>query len=146
MSPKYLLDTNVVVAASGQRPDPNVEAWLDTVDDRDLAISVLTVQELWKGVGHAQKKGLDPDGKLKAQVEAIVAAYEGRILSLDPTAAASWGLHVGQQDKHVTDKGIAAIAAVNGCVLVTRNVKHMTGLGVDVLDPFKSPPTLHKAD
>jgi toxin FitB len=32
------------------RPDANVAAWLDTVDDTDLAISALTVREVCRGV------------------------------------------------------------------------------------------------
>lgn len=147
MAPRYLLDTNVVrEILLGEDGHPNVAAWLKTVDDHDLAISVLTVQEMWKGVASAQKKGKDKEGSLKAAVEALEAAFEGRILTLGARAARLWGLEYGRQEKHLMDKGIVAIAAAHGCTLVTRNVQHTKGYGVDILDPFKSPPALHKED
>ena len=146
MSPGYLLDTDVASQLARPNPHPNVAAWLGSIDDHDLAISVLTVQEWWKGVGRAEKAGKDPQGLLRTSVENLVAAFEGRILALDVEAAKAWGLQLGRQEKHVADKGIAAIAAAHGCILVSRNVKDMKGLGVDVLDPFKKPPALHKAD
>lgn len=147
MSPRYLLDTNVVrEILKGEDGHPNVVSWLASVDDHEIAISVLTIQEMWKGVGAAQKKGKDKDGSLKAAVEAVEAAFAGRILSLDADAAKQWGLQVGQQEKHVMDKGIVAIAAGHGCTLVTRNVQHTKGFGVKILDPFKTPPVLHTED
>ncbi|MFZ5685932.1 MAG: PIN domain-containing protein, partial [Pseudomonadota bacterium] len=103
MAPRYLLDTNVVRELLGGKGHPNVVAWLDTVDDHEVAISVLSVQEMGKGVALAQKRGKDPDGALKRAVEDLIAAFEGRILSLDADAALQWGLHVGKQDKHVMD-------------------------------------------
>jgi toxin FitB len=42
---KYLLDTNVLKEVSRPDPHENVTAWLDSVDDSDLAISVISVRE-----------------------------------------------------------------------------------------------------
>lgn len=141
----YLLDTDVVSLLALPSPHENVATWFMTVDDHQLAISVLTLQELWKGVSRAQKAAKDPEGKLTAAVQGIMDAFQGRILPLEAEAAKQWGIQIGNQEKHVNDKGIAAIAAAHGVLLVTRNVKHMTGLGVDVLDPFISPAKLHKS-
>jgi toxin FitB len=47
---KYLLDTMVVKEIGKSKPHQNVEAWLATVDDPDLAISVINVREIWKGI------------------------------------------------------------------------------------------------
>ncbi|WP_205586538.1 hypothetical protein [Rhizobium sp. CCGE532] len=43
---KYLLDTNVLKEIGRPVPHENVAAWLDTVDDTDLAISVISVREV----------------------------------------------------------------------------------------------------
>jgi hypothetical protein len=146
VAPRYLLDTNVVrEILQGADGHPNVAAWLQSVDDHEIAISVLTIQEMWKGLGAARKKGKDKDGSLKAAVEAVEAAFAGRILTLDTEAAKQWGLDYGQQEKHLMDKGIVAIARAHGCTLVTRNVQHMKDKGVDVLDPFKAPAVLYKS-
>ncbi len=48
---------------------------------------------------------------------------------------------LAQSNKHVEDTGLAATAAVHGLV-VTRNVAHLRGRGVPVLDPFRSPPAI----
>ncbi len=49
---------------------------------------------------------------------------------------------LAQSNKHIDDTGLAATAAVNGLVVVTRNVAHLRGRGVPVLDPFRSPPAI----
>jgi toxin FitB len=127
-------------------PHQNVEAWLATVDDPDLAISVINVREIWNGI--ARKRADNPAlaDKLKAAAQWIFAAYQGRILSVDEPVAARWGKLLGQSEKNVDDTGLAATAYVWGLVLVTRNVSHVQGRGVDILDPFKKPAQLHKAN
>lgn len=57
---KYLLDTNVLRELGKTSPHKNVAAWLESVDDADLAISALTVREIVKGV--AKLKTTKPDG------------------------------------------------------------------------------------
>lgn len=47
---RFLLDTNVLREVGRTDPDGNVARWLDGVDDADLAISVLTVREVRKGI------------------------------------------------------------------------------------------------
>jgi toxin FitB len=52
---RFLLDTDVFREIGKSEPNANVAAWLDTVDDADLAISVLPwrrqsliQRDLWK--------------------------------------------------------------------------------------------------
>jgi predicted nucleic acid-binding protein len=47
---KYLLDTNVFREVGKAQPHANVQAWLETVDDAELALSALTVREVTKGI------------------------------------------------------------------------------------------------
>jgi predicted nucleic acid-binding protein len=142
---RYLLDTDVFSQLTNPSPHPSVVTWLASVDDDALAISALTVQERWKGLSRADKAGADPMGQLANGLQGVMDAFAGRIIPLDARAAKRWGVLLGKQEKHVNDKGIAMIAAVNGLILVSRNVKDMLDLGVDVLDPFKTPAQLHKA-
>lgn len=47
----YLLDTNVISEYSRVRPpDTSVRNWVDTQDEDDLHLSVLTLGEIRKGV------------------------------------------------------------------------------------------------
>jgi hypothetical protein len=142
---RYLLDADVFSQLTNPHRHPNIAAWLATVDDSELAISVLTAQERWKGLARARKAGQDPDGRFAEGLQSVMDAFEGRIVPLEAEAARRWGLLLGVQEKHVIDKGNAMIAAANGLILVSRNVKDLVGLGVDIIDPFKAPAKLHKA-
>ncbi len=140
---RYLLDTDVFSQLTNGRPHANVAAWLKTVDEDALAISVVTVQERWKGLARAAKDGMDADGHYARALQSVMDAYDGRIASLDPLAAKQWGILVGAQEKHINDKAQAAIASTQGLIVVTRNVKHYAGLDVEVIDPFQSPAQVH---
>lgn len=142
---RYLLDTNVVSAASKTDPDRNLLAWLDRTDDAELAISAMSVHELWFGVARVRLARHPKAREIADAVTAILDAYEGRILPIDAAAGRAWAELLAQQTKHVNDRCLVAIAQVNGLVLVTRNVKHTAHLGVVVLDPFKRPAQLHPA-
>ena len=62
----YLLDTNVLSEPQRPRPDQQVMAWLDQVDEDRTYLSVITVGEiargvciaLWADAGHPQYQGL----------------------------------------------------------------------------------------
>ncbi len=136
---KYLLDTNVLKEIGRAQPHKNVAAWLDTVDDIDLAISVISVREISKGIEKKRKTDEAVANAIAKAAEAIFAAYNGRILPVDEVVAHRWGVMLGQSDKHTDDTGIAATAEVNNLVMVTRNVGDFQGRGVTLLDPFKKP-------
>jgi predicted nucleic acid-binding protein len=139
----YLLDTNVVSQPSKANPDANALAWLDATDDVELAISAVTVHELWYGVARARAANHPKAEVMAAAVDAILDAYTGRILPIETQAAKVWAELLAKQNKHVNDKCLVAVARVNNLTLVTRNVSDTTGLGVDVLNPFKKPAQLH---
>jgi len=82
-----------------------VAAWLKSVDDADLAIIVLTVREIAKGIAKLRKTKPETAAALDAVVSAIFDAFEGRILPVDRPVAAAWGEALGESDKHVDDRG-----------------------------------------
>ena len=143
---RYLLDTNVVSQPSKANPDAKLLAWLDATDDVELAISAVTVHEPWYGVARARAAKHAKAEAMAAAVDAILEAYAGRILPVDTQAAKVWAELLAQQNKHVNDKCIVAVARVNNLTLVTRNVSDTAGLGVDVLNPFKKPAQLHTTE
>ena len=49
-------------------PDANVAAWLNSVDDADLAISALTVREVRKGIVKLAAKKPDVAAQIEARV------------------------------------------------------------------------------
>ncbi|MBM7327998.1 type II toxin-antitoxin system VapC family toxin [Agrobacterium sp. S2] len=137
---KYLLDTNVLKEISRPQPHENVAAWLGKVDDSDLAISVISVREIWKGVEKKRQADAAVAKILAVSADTIFASFAGRILPVNETVARRWGEALGQSGKHIDDTGLAATAAVNKLIVVTRNVSDFEGREVAVLDPFKKSP------
>ncbi|AYG70599.1 type II toxin-antitoxin system VapC family toxin [Rhizobium sp. CCGE531] len=134
---KYLLDTNVLKEIGRPVPHENVAAWLDTVDDTDLAISVTSVREISKGIEKTRKTDDAVANEIAKAADAIFAAYDVRILPVDEAVARRWGQMLGHSDKNIDDKGLAATALANGLVIVTRNVADFQERGVTIMDPFK---------
>lgn len=139
----YLLDTNVVSEIQkGTACNRNVRAWLDTVDDDALRLSVMTILEARKGVAKRARQDQNAAATYERRLEAIVEAYGHRIIEIDRLVADEWGKMLGEKEKHRDDMAFAATARVHGLVIVTRNVKHFRGRGVRVLDPFRKSPAV----
>ncbi len=137
---KCLLDTNVFREVGKALPHANVGAWLKTVDDADLAVSALTVREVTKGIVRLCASKPDVAAAIEARVATIFMAFSGRILAVDSAIAAIWGEMLAEDEKHIDDAGFAATVRVHDLVLVTRNVKHVVGRRVPLLNPYKHPP------
>ena len=138
---KYLLDTCLVSELVKKEPNPAVVNWLDEQDEQKLFLSVLNLGELQKGISKL------PDGTKKEELQAWVALdlverFTGRILEIDLETALCWGRLQGEAEQAgeklpVMDSLIAATAAANGLVVVTRNVRDIERCGVRVCNPWE---------
>ena len=136
----YLLDTNVFrEIQKGDDGHVNVRAWLETVDDADLRLSVMTVREVSRGIARLAKKKPALAVEIRERLDELLAAYAGRVVEVDGEVAEEWGGLEGERDKHRDDLAFVATARVRGMVLLTRNVKDLRGRGVRVLNPFTKP-------
>jgi hypothetical protein len=134
-----LLDTNVLSEPLRTHPDADVVAWL--AKQTDVAISAISVGELLVGVAAL------PDGNrrrlLAERVEDVLTAHRGRILPYGVEAAR---VYAGMNERRrrigmplsAADGMIAAIAAVQGAGVATRNVRDFAELGVDIVDPWST--------
>ena len=77
-----------------------------------------------------------------AELDALEAAYGSRLVPIDGPIVAEWARLLGAKDKNQRDRALAATARVHGFVLVTRNIDHMHGCNVQVLDPFRPNPVI----
>jgi len=137
---KYLLDTCLISELVKKEPNPAVVSWLDEEDEQKLFLSVLNLGELQKGISKL------PDGAKKDELQAWVALdlverFAGRILDIDLETALSWGRLQGEAEQSgeklpVMDSLIAATAAANGLVVVTRNVWEMKRCQARVFNPW----------
>lgn len=138
---RYLLDTNILSAVIKPGPSDALLAWLGEQADTDLFIASLTLAEIWRGI--LQK----PTGKKRAQLEAWFsgpegpqALFAGRILPFDEGASLIWARLMADgkakgRSRSGFDTIFAAIAATNGCVVVTDNERDFEG--IPVVNPLR---------
>ena len=135
-----ILDTNVL--SEGMRPEPQaaVQAWLQTVDPADLAITTITIAEILYGVA------LLPRGRRRTDLELrfrsfVTRVIDDRVLAFDTPAAEHYAIIAAQRraagrPASQADIMVAAIAAANGARIATRNVTDFADFGVPVIDPW----------
>ena len=131
---RYLLDTNIISDVTKPRPSNSLLEWMAAQDDLDLFISTLTVGEIRRGLLE------EPAGKKRGLLEAWFsgpegpqALFAGRVLPFDEKASLIWARLMSEgtrkgRPRSALDMIIAAVAEANGCVVVTDNEKHFTGL------------------
>lgn len=132
---KYLLDTNVLSDARRRRSE-QLERWLSEQEVGDLAISIITLLEIERGIRRKQRA--DPAGAAPLWLwlnEDVRPLFAGRVLAVDESVASvASGLHVPDPMPEM-DALIAATARVHGLVLVTRNTKGFMRAAVPLIDP-----------
>jgi predicted nucleic acid-binding protein len=135
----YLLDTNVVSELRRARPHGAVVAWLESVGDKDLHLSAVTIGEIQAGIEIAREQDQDKAAEIEAWLEQVAETYN--ILGMDSATFRSWArLMHRRSDRLIEDAMIAATATVHGLILVTRNVRDFEGLGVRTFNPFNRRP------
>ncbi|MDD5393246.1 MAG: type II toxin-antitoxin system VapC family toxin [Thiothrix sp.] len=132
----YLLDTNVVSELRRQKPHGAVVAWLQSVDDKDLYLSSVTLAEIQAGIEITRDQDIQRAAELEEWLDMVAATYN--ILALDGEAFRAWAkLMHKKSDTLYEDAMIAAIAKVNKLVVVTRNITDFESFDVKLLNPFE---------
>ena len=105
---RYLLDRDVM--SQLDQPEAarheNVRAWFRSVPDDALHVSVLTINEAWRGFGNIRKRAVGRPAKL-SQCDAFESAFTkltnsfaGRIIAVDDQVAKLWEELRGALDKN----------------------------------------------
>jgi hypothetical protein len=135
----FLLDTNAISEWQKPRPNPGVVAWMSATDEDELFLSVVTLAELRYGT---ERMSIGSRRRRYEQwlEHELPQRFEGRILSVNPGIADTWGRIVarcsaGGQPISAIDGFLAATAEFHTFTLVTRNVSHFTVLK-SVLNPW----------
>jgi predicted nucleic acid-binding protein len=131
-----LLDTNAVSEPKRKRPDPKVAAWLRSVDQSSLYISVLTLGEIENGIAKLAPKNPEAATGFSDWARGIRSDFLNRILPVDLEIAEAWGRISAPRSLSVVDALLAATALVHGMILVTRNIRDMHNTGVQILNPW----------
>jgi predicted nucleic acid-binding protein len=134
---KYVLDTNVVSALRVIGANPAVQAWARSVSAADLYVTAFTVAGLERG--GAKKAQQDPSqgAVLRGWFDRqVLPSFAGRVLPFDLDAARVLAQFDVPEHAPLDDALIGAVAAANGMVMVTRNTKHFSPLGIPMLNPW----------
>jgi len=136
-----VLDTNVVSEPMKANGNPVVQAWLDRQTAESLYLTATSLSELLVGIEFL------PDGKRKeglgrSLVELLDKLFGTRILPFDQQAATVYAPLVANARSRghrisVADGQIAAIAAIHGFTIATRDTAPFVATGVPVIDPWK---------
>ena len=133
----FLIDTNIISEVrKGDRGDPGVAAWWTRVAEDDLWLSALVLGEIRKSVERARRRDPRKAEALEAWLGGVETGFGDRVLPVDIAVASEWGRMTAIRPVPVVDALLAATAKAHGLTLVTRNAADVTGLGVDVLNPF----------
>lgn len=137
---RFLLDTNVLSEAARPEPDTRVVEWLRAQSALGLAISVLTLGEIGKGVA-LLPGGVKRERLAKWLAEELPRQFSGRVLAVDEAVARGWGRLAAEgrlagRELPVIDGLLLATAAAHGLVFVTRNQRDCADRGVPTLDPW----------
>ena len=132
-----ILDTNVVSEPMRPNANPAIRAWLDQQVVETLYLTATSLSELLVGIE------ILPDGKRKeglgaALVELVERLFGSRVLAFDQQAAMAYAplvyrARAGGRIISVADGQIAAIAAVHGFAVATRDTEPFMATGVPVI-------------
>jgi toxin FitB len=136
-----ILDTNVVSEPMKRDGHRDVQAWLDEQVAETLYLTSISLSELLLGVE------VLPDGKRKvglaaALSELLATLFGARVLPFDQQAATMYAARVSRARAagraiSMADGQIAAIAAVHGFTVATRDTAPFVAAGVPVVNPWE---------
>ena len=131
----YLLDTNIVSELRRNKPHGAVVAWLQSVDDKDLYLSSVTLAEIQAGIEITRDQDTERAAELEVWLDDVAATYN--ILNLDGNAFRAWAKLMHKKSDTLYEDGmIAAIAKVHNLTVVTRNIADFAVFDVPLLNPF----------
>ncbi len=138
----FLLDTNVLSELRRLRPEPQVVWFLEAQPEELLFVSTVTFAEIRFGI-----ERLD-DPARRAELgdwleTSIRPLFVNRVVEISEEVILRWRLLLesGRKRGHTfgqPDLFIAAAAAVNNLVVVSRDVEHFVAAGVPTFDPWRA--------
>ena len=143
----WLLDTNVISELRKARADSGVVAFVEAQPGELLYVTEITFGEIRYGIEQLDAPSKRTDLNLWLD-RTIRPLFAGRILPVTEDVIVRWKTMVvaGQKRGHTfgqPDLFIAAIAALEDLVVVSRDTLHFVEAGVPVFDPWRG--KLHAA-
>jgi predicted nucleic acid-binding protein len=131
----YLLDTNVISELRRHRPHGAVLAWMNSVKDRDLYLSAVTLGEIQAGIEITRERDRAKADEIELWTDLVAARFN--CLPMDAETFRIWArLMHRQSDTLYEDAMIAATAKQHNLTVVTRNVADFVSFRLNVFNPF----------
>lgn len=134
----FLIDTNIISEArKGESCDPGVAAWRNDIAVGDIWLSSLVLGEIRKGIELVRRNDPRKAEALERWLTDVKSNFRNRVLAVDTAVADEWGKMHSVRPLPIIDGLLAATAKVHELTFVTRSVADLTGLGVELLNPFE---------
>ena len=140
---KYLLDTNIVSEFISKKPNQKVLDYVNSLDENDVYLSVITVGEIRFGIEKLDKEHQSKKIEMLSRWldNDLMQRFEGRIVDIDKQTMLKWGEINGKLQKigrpmPIMDSLIASSCLANGFVLITRNTKDFYSFEIEMINPF----------
>lgn len=139
---RLLLDTNVLSEVTKPRPNEDILTWLHGLDEDRTFISIGSIAEIRRGVA-LMDKGRKQEALDKWLTDDLPQRFENRIIPVEGLVARAWGDLMALAKRSgrgiaSMDGMIAATAVAHQLSLATRNTKDFEGLGINIIDPWKT--------
>jgi toxin FitB len=133
----YLLDTNVLSEMRKQeRANPHVLAFAERAGKANSHTSWIVVAEMRRGVGLVRRHDPLQANVLDAWIAEVLESLGDRVHPVDKRVAEKWAEIMVPNPRSPLDAFVAATALVHGLIIVTRNIRHFEGTGVQLLNPW----------
>ena len=140
---KYLLDTNIISEFVSKKPNQKVLDYVNSLDENDIYLSVITIGEIRFGIEKLDKKYQSKKIEMLSRWlnNELMQRFEGRIVDIDNEIMLQWGEINGQLQKRgrpmpIMDSLIASSCLAKEFVLITRNSKDFYGFKIEMVNPF----------
>jgi predicted nucleic acid-binding protein len=136
---KTLLDTRVLLEMrkDARSLSPAFVAWVESLDVKDVFLSVVSIQEIQVGIVRLLAKDPLAGTSYREWLERkVLQVFKNKILPVNLDVITATRL---QKPEHLLDNAtlIAATANVYGCIVATHSPKDFEILGAKALNPWK---------
>ena len=135
-----LLDTNIISELMRPAPNASVQAWIDDRSPSEIGTTVICYAEILYGIATL------PEGRRSREMHAaaeriFLELFKDALLPFDASAATVYAELAAEHRRTgrtvgILDLQIAAIARAHDAPLATRNIRHFTDCGIELIDPF----------